>query len=208
MSINMDEYLVGVMTLDEFCSEHQKVALAFSGGCDSAYLLSALIDRGVEVKPYMVNSAFQASFELDDALRVAHELQIAIEVIDADVLSQEAVCANGPDRCYQCKRFIFGTIIKRMTEEGYAVLVDGTNASDDPARRPGFRALKELGVLSPLRLAGMTKEEVRAASRKRALFTGDKPSFSCLATKVEPGVRLTEESLEAISGRLNEYYPL
>lgn len=195
------DYPVGGMSLDAFCQKYQKVALAFSGGCDSAYLLSALLDRGVEVMPYVVNSAFQASFELEDARQVAQDLGACLKIIDADVLSQTEVCANTQDRCYYCKRFIFGTIKKHMAKDGYLTLVDGTNASDDPNRRPGFRALKELKVLSPLRLAGMTKNDVREASRARGLFTADKPSFSCLATKVETGTALTQESLLKVSAK-------
>lgn len=203
----LEEYPVGGMSLDDFSLKYQRVALAFSGGCDSSYLLAALSERGVEVKPYVVNTAFQASFELEDAKRVAQEVGVSLNVLDADVLSRADVCANTSDRCYLCKHFIFSTIMRQMNEDGYEFLVDGTNASDDPARRPGFRALKELGVLSPLRLAGMTKDDVREASGKMGLFTSDKPSFSCLATKVEEGKPLTAKSLSAITDRLERYYP-
>ena len=82
-----------------------------------------------------------------------------------------------------------------MARDGLSVLADGTNASDDPARRPGFRALAELQVVSPLRRAGMTKDDVRRASRSLGLFTADKPSFSCLAVHVEAGQPLTQEAL-------------
>ncbi|MCL1799596.1 MAG: ExsB family transcriptional regulator [Eggerthellaceae bacterium] len=188
----------GTKTLDEFCAEHPRVALAFSGGGDSSYLLSALLDRSVQVKAYFVQSAFQYPFETADARRVACELGAELEVIELDVLSQEAICANPPDRCYLCKRFIFGAIQGQMAREGFSVLVDGTNATDDPARRPGFRALAELGVLSPLRLAGLGKDEVRQAAHACGLFTADKPNFSCLATKVETGTPLTAELLGAV----------
>ena len=189
---------VGVMSLDEFSESHPKVALAFSGGCDSSYLLSALIDRSVQVKAYLVNTAFQYPFELEDAVRVVAALAADFEVIEADVLSNGTVCGNPPDRCYFCKRFIFGNIQEKMALDGFDVLVDGTNASDDPAHRPGFRALAELGVLSPLRLAGLTKEDVRAASKARGLFTWEKPRFSCLATKIETGTPITAERLAAV----------
>jgi len=186
---------IGTESFEEFCQKHPKVALAFSGGCDSSYLLAALLEKGVEVKAYLVLSAFLYPFEREDALRVASELSADLEIIEADVLSEEEVCANEPDRCYRCKRFIFGTIQDHMKKDGFTVLVDGTNADDDPSRRPGFQALAELGVLSPLRLAGLTKEEVREASQKRSLFTWDKPNFSCLATKIEQGTPITDTRL-------------
>ena len=171
--------------------------LAFSGGCDSACLLAEMLDAGVDVKAYLVKTAFQADFELEDARLVAQQLGVDFELIEADVLAEEAVCANPSDRCYHCKRFLFGVVLDRMRQEGRRVLVDGTNASDDPARRPGFRALAEYGVVSPLRDAGWTKEDVRERSRERGLITAAKPNFSCFATKVPLGVRITAEALAA-----------
>ena len=118
------------------------------------------------------------------------------------MLAHDEICANGPDRCYRCKAFIFSTILERMARDGYEVLADGTNATDDPANRPGFQALAELGVTSPLRRAGMTKEMVRAASRELGLFTADKPSFSCLAVHVPRGEHVTQAALDAAAARL------
>ena len=192
---------IGTTSLDEFCAQHRKVALAFSGGCDSSYLLSALMDRGVQVKAYLVVSAFLYPFERIDALRLASELEADVEVIEVDILSQEEVCTNAHDRCYSCKSVIFGTIKNHMARDGFEVLVDGTNADDSPERRPGFRALAKLGILSPLRLAGLSKEEVRNASRKRSLFTWDKPNFSCLATKIEQGTPITAARLSEVLKR-------
>ena len=165
-----------------------RYGLAFSGGCDSSYLLAEMVAAGVDVKAYMVKTAFQAAFEVDDARRIVAETGAEFELIEADVLSHGEICANPQDRCYLCKRFIFGT-----------VLVDGTNASDDPSRRPGFRALDELGVVSPLREAGFAKEEVRVRSRAIGLSTADKPNFSCYATKVPEGVLITQEELDRVA---------
>ncbi|MDO4443325.1 MAG: asparagine synthase-related protein [Slackia sp.] len=172
-----------------------RYGLAFSGGCDSAFLLAALMRAGIDVKAYMVLTAFQADFELDDARRVVEEAGAAFELIRADVLANDAIRANPWNRCYHCKRFIFGEIMAAMERDGRAVLLDGTNATDDPVRRPGFRALEEWGVVSPLRLAGFTKEQVRSASRAIGLSTADKPSFSCFATKVPEGAPITQEAL-------------
>ena len=184
--------------LEMYLLREPKLAVAFSGGCDSALLLAAAKLAGCEVHAYLVKTAFQPDFELDDARAVAAALDVPLTVVEADVLAQEAICANPADRCYLCKRFIFGAVRERMEREGFEVLADGTNASDDPARRPGFRALAELDVVSPLRCAGMTKDEVRAASRALGVPTADKPSFSCLATNVPEGKPITAASLDEV----------
>lgn len=180
----------------------ERYGLAFSGGCDSSFLLAAMRRAGLNAKAYMVMTAFQAPFELEDARRVVEETGAEFELIRADILSQADVCANPPDRCYLCKRFIFGQVLAAMERDGRHVLLDGTNSSDDPANRPGFRALAELDVRSPLREAGFTKDDVRAASRAIGLSTADKPNFSCFATKVAPGEPLTRESLEQMAHSL------
>lgn len=176
--------------------------LAFSGGCDSSFLLAALVHAGIDVKAYMVMTAFQAPFELDDAQRVAEEIGAEFELIRADILSHDEVCTNPPDRCYWCKRFIFGTILDVMERDGRKILLDGTNASDDPSRRPGFRALAELGVVSPLRDAGFSKDCVRAASRLMGLSTANKPNFSCFATRVPAGNRIDQAALDRVEESL------
>lgn len=195
--------------LDAFFARTPRLAVAFSGGCDSACLLAAAHDAGCQVKAYLVKSAFQAPFELEDALAVTRVLDVPFEVIELDVLSggeeKRAVCANPPERCYLCKRLIFSAVGRRARADGFDVLADGTNANDDPARRPGFRALAELGVASPLRRAGMTKDAVRATSaaleRKLGLAEGalmsSKPSFPCLAVFVPEGEPITRESLDS-----------
>lgn len=172
-----------------------KYGLAFSGGVDSAYLLAEMVRRGVDVKAYMVKTAFQSTQDLDDAREVAAQTGAEFETIRANVLLRDEICENPPDRCYHCKRFIFGTILEHMAADGRTVLVDGTNATDNPARRPGFRALAELGVVSPLRLANYTKDDVREESDKLGLFTASKPSFACYAVHVPEGERITASSL-------------
>jgi len=179
------------MTLPEFFSEHPKAALAFSGGVDSAYLLYAARACGADVRAYCVRSAFQPAFELEDARRLAPELT----VLTVDVLADEAVASNPENRCYFCKKHIFTAISARARQDGYALLLDGTNASDDDADRPGMRALRELGVLSPLRLCGLGKPEIRRLSREAGLFTWDKPAYACLATRIPAGERITPEKL-------------
>ncbi|WP_180326592.1 ExsB family transcriptional regulator [Raoultibacter phocaeensis] len=178
---------------------NERYGLAFSGGCDSSYLLAEMMRAGADVKAYMVKSAFQAAFEVEDARRVVEETGADFELIEADVFSRDEICANPWDRCYLCKRYLFGTIFDYMARDGRTVLVDGTNASDDPARRPGFRALDELGVRSPLREAGLTKDDIRERSRAIGLSTADKPNFSCFATKVPEGTRITREEIDRVA---------
>lgn len=184
------------MTLTEFFHENPKAAIAFSGGVDSAYLLYAALQSGADVRAYYVKSAFQPQFELDDARRLAETLSADMRVLDVDILADETVAANPPDRCYHCKRRIFSAIASAAAADGYTLLLDGTNASDDAGDRPGMRALRELSVRSPLRECGLTKPEIRRLSREAGLFTWDKPAYACLATRVPAGERLTAEKLE------------
>ena len=113
---------VGVEALDAFFARTPRLAVAFSGGCDSSFLLAAALRAGCDVKAYGVRTAFQPAFEIDDAKRLAAELGADFELVDADVLAQGEICANGPDRCYRCKTFIFSTILARMAEDGFEVL--------------------------------------------------------------------------------------
>ena len=183
------------MTLKDFFSEHNKVAIGFSGGVDSSYLLYEAIRCGAQVGVYYVSTVFQPAFEREDALRLAASLGVTPTILEPDILSCEEVAANPPDRCYHCKKQIFGAIAAKALEDGYTVLLDGTNASDDAGDRPGMRALRELSVLSPLRICGLTKAEIRRRSREAGLFTWDKPAYACLATRTPAGERLTARAL-------------
>ena len=186
------------MTLQVFFAAHPRAALAFSGGVDSAYLLYAALSVGADVRPYYVKTQFQPRFEYEDALRLCRELGAEPRVLQLDALRSPEVAQNGPDRCYHCKINIMSTILAAAAEDGYPILLDGTNASDEAGDRPGMRALAELGVLSPLRLCGITKAQVRSYSRQAGLFTWDKPAYACLATRVKTGEPITNERLAAI----------
>ena len=118
------------MELSEFFSENKKVALAFSGGADSAYLLYAAKAACSDVRAYYVKSVFQPQFELEDAKRLSVELTADMRILEADVLALQTVADNPGDRCYHCKKLIFHTIAEAAREDGYTVLLDGTNASD------------------------------------------------------------------------------
>lgn len=186
------------MELREFFERHPKCALAFSGGTDSALLLCEARRLGADVKAYFVKGPFQPQFELEDARRLAKELGAEMEVIETDVLALPEVAENGPRRCYYCKRAIFSLIFERARRDGYESVIDGTNASDQVDDRPGMQAIAELGVLSPLRMCGVTKAQVRELSAEAGLFTARKPSYACLATRVPTGTAITREALEKV----------
>ena len=183
------------MTLLEFFREHNKAALAYSGGVDSSYLLYAAKGMGAKVKAYYVKSAFQPDFELEDARMVAEKLKVEMEILTLDILADDTVSSNPPDRCYHCKQRIFRAIMDAAAADGYHVVLDGTNASDDATDRPGMRALAEMKVYSPLRICGLTQDEIRRLSKKAGLKTWDKPAYACLATRIPTGMRITEEAL-------------
>lgn len=185
------------MTLLAFFKENPKAALGFSGGVDSSYLLYAGVQAGADIHPYYIKTAFQPQFELDDAERLCAQLGVPLTVLELDVLKNEAVTANPPDRCYHCKTALFGALSARALADGYTLLLDGTNASDDAGDRPGMRALKELHVCSPLRECGLTKAEIRRLSREAGLFTWDKPAYACLATRIPSGDAIRAEKLLA-----------
>lgn len=178
------------MNLERFFQEHTKVALGFSGGVDSAYLLYAGIHYGADVRAYYVKTAFQPQFELEDARRLAKELGADLRLLELEVLQSETIAANPADRCYHCKNQIFGRICEEARKDDYPLILDGTNASDQVADRPGMRALAELQVRSPLRECGLTKQEIRRLSKEAGLFTWDKPAYACLATRVPTGMNL------------------
>ncbi|MDD6057980.1 MAG: ATP-dependent sacrificial sulfur transferase LarE [Clostridiales bacterium] len=196
------------MKLNEYFIEHPKVAVAFSGGVDSTYLLYAAKRYGTKVQAYYVKSAFQPQFELDDAQQLAEKLNIPMRVLTVDVLSSKTIVGNPSDRCYYCKRVIFETIVQAAAEDGFSVLLDGTNASDDAKDRPGMRAIRELSVLSPLRECGLTKAEIRQLSKEAGLFTWDKPAYACLATRIPAGETITKEKLRATEAAENFLFSL
>ena len=192
------------MYLSEFFHRHPCCALAFSGGVDSSYLLYAAVSYGARVKAYYVCSAFQPQFELEDARRIAAQLGADMDVIELDVLGRPELTSNPPNRCYHCKQLVFSAIAACAGKDGFRTLIDGTNASDDDADRPGMLALRELNVLSPLRESGLTKHRIRELSREAGLFTWDKPAYACLATTIPTGEVITAEKL-SITERAEDF---
>ena len=178
------------MTLNEFFAAHPKCALGFSGGVDSAYLLYAGVQAGADIRPYYIKTAFQPRFERDDALRLAGELGVEVTVLELDALADPRVAANPAERCYYCKQNLFRALKARAAADGYTVLLDGTNASDEAGDRPGMRALRELEVRSPLRECGLTKADIRRLSRE-ALALGYRSSIFLRRPWLITGAHLT-----------------
>lgn len=186
------------MKLKEFFEKYPRVALGFSGGVDSAYLLYAGKKYGADIRPYFIKTAFQPEFELRDAHRLTEELGIELTVVEYDILAETQVAQNSPNRCYYCKSALFGALKQQALKDGYEILLDGTNASDDASDRPGMKAIWEMKVLSPLRECGLTKDEIRILSREAGLFTWEKPSYACLATRIPTGEPVSGELLKRI----------
>ena len=185
------------MNLQDFFTQHPKLALAFSGGVDSAYLLYASLQAGCDVRAYYVKSPFQPQFELEDAKKLADLLHASLTILDLDVLKDPSITSNPSNRCYFCKKKILTVIKEAAKKDGYPVLMDGNNASDDADDRPGMKAVSELEVRSPLRECGITKAEVRRLSKEAELFTWNKPAYACLATRIPTGDAITLEKLTA-----------
>ena len=187
------------MDIKEFFEETKEAAICFSGGVDSAYLLSQAVKYAVKVKAYYVKSCFQPEFELEDALRLAEQLGAEMEVLNLGTsVLDEKVSSNPPDRCYYCKKKIMGAIKEAAARDGFDTILDGTNASDDAGDRPGMKALGEMKILSPLRICGLTKDEIRRLSKEENLFTWDKPAYACLATRIPAGVAISPEILRKV----------
>lgn len=192
------------MNLQEFFGQYPKIALGFSGGVDSSYLFYAARHYGADVKAYFIKSQFQPEFELEDAKKLAEDIGASFEIIYCDALGPQEVRNNPKDRCYYCKNNIFKTIVEAAERDGYSYIIDGTNASDEEGDRPGMKAIKEMKVLSPLRMCGLTKDDVRSLSKSAGLFTWNKPSYACLATRIPTGEEITEEKLARIEAAERE----
>jgi uncharacterized protein len=186
------------LTLEDFFKDNPTVTLAFSGGVDSSYLLYAGMRCGAEMKVCFVKTAFQPEFELQDALRFAKQVGVEIAVLEKNILDDRRIILNSPRRCYFCKRAIFEALREHAFSDGAPLIIDGTNASDSAADRPGMQALSELSVRSPLKECGLTKDDIRRLSKEAGLRTWDKPAYSCLATRIPHGRVIEEELLRRV----------
>lgn len=175
------------------------LAVAFSGGVDSTFLLACahrlLGDGAIAV---IARTPFVPAAEAAEAEAFCEARGIRLLHVDIDPLEDDAIASNPLDRCYACKHLIFSHIKEVAAAQGVFQVADGTNADDASDYRPGMRALRELGIMSPLLDAGLTKKDVRKLSRDEGLSTWDKPSMACLASRIPYGDAITPEVLERV----------
>ena len=173
--------------------------VAFSSGMDSTFLLRVAHEElGDRVVAATARSHSFPNRELDEATAFCRAEGVRHVVIDSEELDIPGFAENPPDRCYHCKRELFSKLLAFARDNGLAAVLEGSNIDDDGDYRPGRRAIRELGIVSPLHEAGLTKTEIRALSRKMGLPTSDKPSFACLASRFPYGERITVRGLERV----------
>ena len=173
--------------------------MAFSSGVDSTFLLRVAHEElGERVVAATAHSRTFPRRELDEAVAFCRAEGIRHEVIESEELDIPGFAENPPDRCYHCKRELFGKLLAFAREKDLAAVLEGSNIDDDGDYRPGRRAIRELGILSPLHEVGLTKAEIRALSREMGLPTSEKPSFACLASRFPYGERITAAGLERV----------
>ena len=179
-------------SLEAFFKDNHRVAIGFSGGVDSSYLVHVAASERADALPVFIKTPFIRDSEQRDAEEFCRRRGIRMEVVDIDLYSDESVVSNGPDRCYHCKRAMFEKVIEVARENGCDVVADGTNASDPVDD-------SELGIRSPLRDSDLSKSAIRRMSRMDRLETWNKQSNSCLATRIETGVRITPDLIDRVA---------
>ena len=185
--------------LQETLRSYKKVAVAFSAGVDSTFLLAVAHEvLGNNALAITAQSPVFPAREHAEALDFCAQRGIRQIVFDADQFSVNGFAENPPERCYICKRSLFESICEKAHAEGFDIVVDGSNTDDLSDYRPGHKALQELGIQSPLVECGFSKQDIRDASAAMGLPTATKQSFACLATRIPYGETITPEKLATI----------
>lgn len=195
----MDQLHEKYNSLQSRLLELGSLAVAFSGGVDSTFLLQVAHDvLGDRALAVTATPPFVPVREQKEASDLCREAGIRQIVIPPEALNIESIRHNPPDRCYHCKRLIFGKIIEAAQQNGIPYVAEGSNTDDTGDYRPGMRAIRELGVLSPLLDAGLSKADIRTLSKELDLPTWNKPSFACLASRFVYGEAITDERLSMV----------
>nr|WP_319491308.1 ATP-dependent sacrificial sulfur transferase LarE [uncultured Desulfobacter sp.] len=183
----------------DLLNDSSGIAIAFSGGADSAFLLAAARIAGVKrIMPVTVVSDFFTANEEERAVRLGAYLGASSIFIPADILDDDKVARNTDRRCYFCKLFLFSKVAAVAKERGVNVLLHGANMDDLQEIRPGMEAARELGFRSPLVDVRFSKKQIRACSKMLGLETWNLPAQSCLATRIPQGDVITKEKLKRV----------
>lgn len=192
----MDEKTAGLV---EYLKGLDSAVLALSGGLDSVFLAKALSLSGIRALAVTGRSETTPHRDLEDAIHYASEFGLDHRVPVSLEMFREVFLANSSERCYYCKDALFGQLSIIAKEEGYAHVLDGGNLDDTGDHRPGMRAAREHGVLSPLIECGFTKDDIRSAAQGLGLEIAEKPASPCLSSRFAYGVRITTEGLVRVS---------
>lgn len=185
--------------LKQYIRKLDRVAIAFSGGVDSTFLLKIAHQvLGERVIAVTAVSELSPGWEAEQARHLARLIGSSQLEIRGDELNIKEFSRNGADRCYYCKQYRFSRILEIAREKGITYVADGSNYDDLQDFRPGRKAARELGILSPLEETGMTKAEIRFFSKEMGLPTWDQPSFACLASRIPYGQEITREKLKRV----------
>ena len=189
-----------IQKLRKILKNYKSVLVAFSGGSDSSFLLKAAVDflGAGNVLAVTVKSELIPEKKIEEAKSMAADIGSKWKSLEIPILSECNLIRNPVNRCYLCKKTILKNLKKIAKKAGINQVVEGAILEDTKTYRPGVKAIKELSVKSPLIEAEFTKEEIRKLSRKLALPSWNKPSFTCLATRFPYGTRLTKKNLKKV----------